>query len=169
MISPGYYNKVKSIRSSSTTDLNITTEEYTTVTEKQAKEDAPTSLEPSTPMPKLSWANNHELWQKMLRKDAKYIHDPFYLKRHANIEPQMRAILLDWLVEICYAYRLHRETWHLALEYMDRFMTCCKQQMRVDRLQLIGMTCLFLAAKVEEIYPPKLKVCIFSFYTQINL
>ncbi len=95
MILPGYYNKVKSIRSSSTTDLNITTEEYTTVTEKQAKEDAPTSLEPSTPMPKLSWANNHELWQKMLRKDAKYIHDPFYLKRHANIEPQMRAILLS--------------------------------------------------------------------------
>lgn len=36
-------------------------------------------------------------------------------------------------------------------------MSCCKQQMRVDRLQLIGMTCLFLAAKVEEIYPPKLK------------
>ena len=36
-------------------------------------------------------------------------------------------------------------------------MTSCKQQMRVDRLQLIGMSCLFLAAKVEEIYPPKLK------------
>ena len=139
----GYYNKVQSIRS---VDVSLTTEEY-----------KPAEVESKTPMPKLSWANNHELWETMLRKDAKYIHDPFYLKRHVNIEPQMRAILLDWLVEISYAYRLHRETWHLALEYMDRFMTCCKQQMRVDRLQLIGMTCLFLAAKVEEIYPPKLK------------
>lgn len=111
----------------------------------------------STPMPKLSWANNNELWQVMRRKEIKYIHDPCYLKRHLNIEPQMRAILLDWLVEISYAYRLHRETWHLAVEYMDRFLTCSKQQMRVDRLQLIGMTSLFLAAKVEEIYPPKLK------------
>ncbi len=112
---------------------------------------------PTTPMPKLSWANNNELWQVMRRKEIKYIHDPNYLKRHLNIEPQMRAILLDWLVEISYAYRLHRETWYLAIEYMDRFLTCSKQQMRVDRLQLIGMTSLFLAAKVEEIYPPKLK------------
>ena len=112
---------------------------------------------PTTPMPKLSWANNNELWQVMRRKEIKYIHDSNYLKRHLNIEPQMRAILLDWLVEISYAYRLHRETWYLALEYMDRFLTCSKQQMRVDRLQLIGMTSLFLAAKVEEIYPPKLK------------
>lgn len=142
----GYYNKVKSIRSSA--DLSITTEDYSQ--QKQTNE-------PSTPMPKLSWANNHDLWETMRKKDTKYQHDCFYLKRHSNIEPQMRAILLDWLVEISYAYRLHRETWHLALEYMDRFMTCSKQQMRVDRLQLIGMTCLFLAAKVEEIYPPKLK------------
>lgn len=150
----GYYNKVKSIRSNA--DLNLTADEYTNVKQLEGKSEL--LQEPSTPMPKLSWANNHELWQTMLKKDAKYVHDAFYLKRHINIEPQMRAILLDWLVEISYAYRLHRETWHLALEYMDRFMTSCKQQMRVDRLQLIGMTCLFLAAKVEEIYPPKLKV-----------
>jgi len=140
-----YYNKVKSIRSSNPAEL-------ITPAENENERSAP-----STPMPQLSWANNHELWQTMLRKQLKYAHDPFYLKRHCNIEPQMRAILLDWLVEIAYAYRLHRETLHLAVEYMDRFLTCCKQQMRVDRLQLIGMTCLFLAAKVEEIYPPKLK------------
>ena len=36
-------------------------------------------------------------------------------------------------------------------------MTLCRQEMHVDRLQLIGITSLFLAAKVEEIYPPKLK------------
>lgn len=115
------------------------------------------NLTPTTPMPKLSWANNNELWQVMRRKELKYSHDPNYLKRHLNIESQMRAILLDWLVEISYAYRLHRETWYLAVEYMDRFLTCSKQQMRIDRLQLIGMSSLFLAAKVEEIYPPKLK------------
>lgn len=144
----GYYNKVKSIRSSADLSLVTPIEDYPPKPEQQLD---------TTPMPKLSWANNHELWETMRKKDAKYVHDPFYLKRHCGIEPQMRAILLDWLVEISYAYRLHRETFHLALEYMDRFMTCCKQQMRVDRLQLIGMTCLFLAAKVEEIYPPKLK------------
>ena len=110
-----------------------------------------------SPMPKLNWANGADLWRVMRLKESKYGHDFMYMKRHQGIEPQMRSILLDWLVEISYAYRLHRETWHLALEYMDRFMSQSKQAMRVDRLQLIGLTCLFLAAKVEEIYPPKLK------------
>jgi hypothetical protein len=123
--------------------------------QQQQQEDQ--KLHAQSPMPKLNWANNYDLWQVMHRKDQKYKHDAGYLKRHMGIEPQMRAILLDWLAEIAYAYRLHRETWHLACEYMDRFMSCVKQQMKVDRLQLIGMTALFLAAKVEEIYPPKLK------------
>ncbi len=110
-----------------------------------------------SPMPNLNWANGDDLWRVMRMKEVKYKHDVNYLKRHQGIESQMRAILLDWLNEISYAYRLHRETFHLAIEYMDRFMTLSKQSMRVDRLQLIGMTCLFAAAKVEEIYPPKLK------------
>lgn len=69
----------------------------------------------------------------------------------------MRAILFDWMIEVCNAYRLHRETLHLAIEYFDRYMTLSKDVVRMDRLQLIGMTSLFIASKVEEIYPPKLK------------
>lgn len=69
----------------------------------------------------------------------------------------MRSILLEWLVEIACAYRLHRETVHLAVEYIDRFMSASDRAMHMDRLQLIGMTALYLAAKVEEIYPPKLR------------
>ena len=108
-------------------------------------------------MPQLTWADNGKLWEVMLKKDSKYVHDAAYLERHHGIDASMRAILLDWLVEISYAYRLHRETFHLACEYLDRFMTCVSRPMQMDRLQLIGMTSLFLAAKVEEIYPPKLK------------
>lgn len=110
-----------------------------------------------SPLPNLNWANANDLWKVMRLKDSKFKHDHLYLKRHSSIESHMRAILLDWLIEIAHAYRLHRETLHLSLEYMDRFMSLCKQEMKVDRLQLIGMTALFLASKVEEIYPPKLK------------
>lgn len=69
----------------------------------------------------------------------------------------MRMILLEWLIEVACAYRLHRETVHLTIEYIDRFMSECTRPMHMDRLQLIGMTALYLAAKVEEIYPPKLR------------
>lgn len=110
-----------------------------------------------SPMPSLNWANNNDLWKMMRFKDLQYRHDYNYLNRHDQIKPYMRVMLVDWMVEIAYAYRLHRETLHLSLEYLDRFMTLSEQKITVDRLQLLGLTSLFIAAKVEEIYPPKLK------------
>lgn len=109
-----------------------------------------------TPLPSLDWACNYDVWNLMKQKEQNYYHNYDYLTKHNGIESQMRGILLDWLVEICYAYRLHRETFHLSCEYIDRFLTNTKD-MSVDRLQLIGLTALFLAAKAEEIYPPKLR------------
>lgn len=84
----------------------------------------------------------------MKNKLNNYKHDHSYLRKHPGIEPQMRAILLDWIMEIANAYHLHRQTFHLAVEYIDRFMSCT-EKLKVDRLQLIGITALFIAAKVE--------------------
>lgn len=97
------------------------------------------TLEPaettSSPLPHLNWASSVEMWQAMKRKERElYRHDWRYMAdTHVDVEPKMRAILLDWLVEIAHAYRLHRETFHLSVEYFDRFMTACKQRVRVDR------------------------------------
>jgi hypothetical protein len=111
---------------------------------------------PSTPMPNITWAKGDDVWRAMRKNELKYVHDANYLSRHSGILPHMRGILLDWVVELCHAYRLHRETFHLSVEYMDRYLSLTPTELRMDRLQLLGMTCLFLAAKVEEIYPPKL-------------
>jgi cyclin E len=99
-------------------------------------------------LPPLTWASNQELWDIMKNKIIIYKYEQNYLRKHPGIEPQMRAILLDWVMEIANAYRLHRQTFHLAVEYIDRFMSCT-EKLQVDRLQLIGITALFIAAKVE--------------------
>lgn len=52
-------------------------------------------------------------------------------------------------------YRLHRETYHLALDLIDRYMAT-QSDLPKQQLQLIGIASLFIAAKIEEIYPPKL-------------
>lgn len=53
-----------------------------------------------TPLPELNWADSTELWNFMLEKDKKYARDPLYLRMHKHLQPRMRSILLDWLIEV---------------------------------------------------------------------
>ncbi|XP_004520980.1 G1/S-specific cyclin-E isoform X3 [Ceratitis capitata] len=109
------------------------------------------------PLPALSWANAYDVWQLMCKKDqqAACLRSGSMLKRHPSLQPRMRAILLDWLIEVCEVYKLHRETYYLAVDYLDRYLSA-QENIQKTHLQLIGITCLFVAAKVEEIYPPKI-------------
>lgn len=50
---------------------------------------------------------------------------------------------------------MHRETYYLAVDFLDRYLSMQRGVVK-SQLQLIGITCLFIASKVEEIYPPKL-------------
>ena len=59
------------------------------------------------------------------------------LQRHAAVQPRMRAILLDWLIEVSEVYRLHRETFYLAVDFIDRYLSVTSDLPKT-RLQLIG-------------------------------
>ncbi|XP_070763218.1 G1/S-specific cyclin-E1 [Enoplosus armatus] len=107
-----------------------------------------------TPLPALCWASKDVVWNNMLEKDKTYTRDVNMMEKHPHLQPKMRAILLDWLMEVSEVYKLHRETYHLAQDYFDRFMATQRNVFK-STLQLIGITCLFIAAKVEEMYPPK--------------
>jgi len=111
------------------------------------------------PLPELSWANKQEMWDLMVKKETgmyKRHTAEGMLSRHPALQPRMRAILLDWLIEVCEVYRLHRETFYLAVDFIDRFLGVAPAVPK-NRLQLIGVTSLFIGAKIEEIYPPKLQ------------
>eukprot|EP00898_Chlorokybus_atmophyticus_P002740 jgi/Chlat1/3467/Chrsp23S03672 len=70
----------------------------------------------------------------------------------SDINAAMRGILVDWLVEVSEEYKLNPETLHAATNYIDRMLS----RERVDRsqLQLVGVACMLIAAKYEEIWPP---------------
>lgn len=59
------------------------------------------------------------------------------LARHSTLQHKMRAILFDWLVEVCEVYRLHRETFYLAVDFIDRYLGATSE-MPKTRLQLVG-------------------------------
>ncbi|XP_077982965.1 G1/S-specific cyclin-E-like [Glandiceps talaboti] len=109
----------------------------------------------SSPLPSLVWADSREVWEVMVQKEGNYPRDERFLDRHPSLHAKMRSILLDWLIEVCEVYRLHRETYYLAQDFVDRYLTT-QTDIPKTRLQLIGITALFIAAKLEEIYPPKL-------------
>lgn len=76
----------------------------------------------------------------------------FYPQSQRDINATMRGILIDWLVEVAEEYRLEGETLYLAVNYIDRFLS--HVPVNRSKLQLVGVTCMLVAAKYEEIHPP---------------
>ncbi|XP_073340381.1 G1/S-specific cyclin-E2-like [Pagrus major] len=113
------------------------------------------SLIRPSPLPHLGWGSSDDVWLKMVIREQNYRHSKSFIQKHPSIQPKMRSILLDWLIEVSEAYTLHRQTFYLAQDYFDRFMLT-QNGVEKSMLQLIGITCLFIASKMEEACPPKL-------------
>jgi cyclin-A len=77
------------------------------------------------------------------------------MKRQTHIKPYMRTILLDWLVEVAQEFKLQSDTLFLAVNYYDRYLS--RVSVVPDQLQLVGVACLWVASKYEEIHPPTSK------------
>ncbi|CCF55976.1 hypothetical protein KAFR_0A05410 [Kazachstania africana CBS 2517] len=70
------------------------------------------------------------------------------------LRPSVRAVLVDWLVEVHEKFSCFPETLYLAINLMDRFLS--RNKATIDKLQLVAVTSLFIAAKFEEIHLPKI-------------
>ena len=118
------------------------------------------SASEANPLPRLDWVDRRDLWELVRKKETGMYSrraqtTARVFARHPAIQERMRAVLFDWLIEVCEVYRLHRETFYLATDFIDRYLARTEDVPKT-RLQLLGVTCLFVASKIEEIYPPKL-------------
>lgn len=109
------------------------------------------------PLPLMNWADSKEVWMYMVYKEEASLNlrNPRLFEDFSNFMPRMRAILLDWVMEVCEVYHLRRVTYYLTVDYFDRFLSL-RPDVPKNQLQLVGVTCLFLASKLEEVYPPRL-------------
>ncbi|CAJ1973438.1 unnamed protein product [Sphenostylis stenocarpa] len=74
-------------------------------------------------------------------------------KLQGEVTVTMRTILVDWLVEVVEEYKLHSDTLHLSVSYIDRFLSV--NRVSKSRLQLLGISSMLIAAKYEEVEPPR--------------
>uniref|UniRef100_A0A4W3GR93 Cyclin B3 n=1 Tax=Callorhinchus milii TaxID=7868 RepID=A0A4W3GR93_CALMI len=75
-----------------------------------------------------------------------------YMEKQPDLNIEMRAILVDWMVEVQENFELNHETLYLAVKLVDHFLatTMCLK----ENLQLLGSTAILLAAKFDERCPP---------------
>ncbi|XP_059830004.1 G2/mitotic-specific cyclin-B1-like [Hypanus sabinus] len=66
----------------------------------------------------------------------------------------MRAILIDWLVQVQVKFKLLPETLYMTVSILDRFLQ--DNPVTKKNLQLVGVTAMFIASKYEEVYPPEI-------------
>nr|ADX86908.1 cyclin [Helianthus annuus] len=70
-----------------------------------------------------------------------------------DLNAKMRAILIDWLIEVHRKFELMPESLYLTINVVDRYLSVRKVPRR--ELQLVGISALLIACKYEEIWPPE--------------
>ena len=84
---------------------------------------------------------------------------PNYMLIQTDINDKMRAILIDWLVEVHLKFKLMPETLFLTHNLIDRFLS--KKVVTRKNLQLVGVTAMLLASKYEEIWAPEVRDFVY--------
>ncbi|PKI84661.1 Clb2p [Malassezia vespertilionis] len=78
-----------------------------------------------------------------------------YMHMQRDLNWHLRGVLADWLIETHNKFRLLPETLFLALNIVDRFLSL--RTISLSKLQLVGVTSLFIAAKYEEVLCPSIQ------------
>ncbi|KAF2140692.1 uncharacterized protein K452DRAFT_273437 [Aplosporella prunicola CBS 121167] len=100
-----------------------------------------------------------EIFEYMRALEERMKPNPFYMDNQAEIQWSMRSVLMDWLVQVHHRFTLLPETLFLAVNYVDRFLSC--KVVSLGKLQLVGATAIFVAAKYEEINCPSVSEIVY--------
>ncbi|CAG7981403.1 unnamed protein product [Penicillium salamii] len=102
---------------------------------------------------------NPEIFLHLRRKEIEMLPIPDYMDNQAEIQWSMRSVLMDWLVQVHQRFNLLPETLFLTVNYIDRFLS--HKIVSLGKLQLVGATAIFIAAKFEEITAPSVQEIVY--------
>lgn len=169
----GTYSKRTLAKNTATTSLKAIVEKENTKTQKQKKAASPAPMDISAREDAFSKAmlkfedidkNDHENPQLV----SEYVNDIYEYMRQLEVEqcvrtgylegqainPRMRAILVDWLIQVHLRFHLLQETLYMTIAVLDRFLQ--EKEVSRTKLQLVGVTSMLIASKYEEMYAPEI-------------
>ncbi|CZT10759.1 related to cyclin B3 [Rhynchosporium agropyri] len=100
-----------------------------------------------------------EIFQYMRELENKMLPNANYMDTQTEIQWSMRSVLMDWLIQVHHRFSLLPETLFLCVNYIDRFLSC--KIVSLGKLQLVGATAIFVAAKYEEINCPSVNEIVY--------
>ena len=100
-----------------------------------------------------------DIVSELKNKEEKYLPKENYMANQKDINHRMRAILIDWLIDVHIKYKMVPQTMYISVNLIDRFLS--ENKTNRDKLQLVGVASMFIASKYEEIYPPELKDFVY--------
>ena len=83
-------------------------------------------------------------------KNNQYEINPNYFQYQKEINQSMRIILIDWLIEVHSQFNFKEETLYIAIYIMDSYLS--KKYIQRKNFQLLGITSLLIASKLNEVY-----------------
>ncbi|KAI0009095.1 G2/mitotic-specific cyclin-B [Xylariaceae sp. FL0662B] len=94
----------------------------------------------------------NDIFEYLRDLECNSIPNPQYMSHQDDLEWKTRGILVDWLIEVHTRFHLLPETLFLAINIIDRFLSM--KVVQLDRVQLVGITAMFIASKYEEVLSP---------------
>ena len=88
----------------------------------------------------------------------------------SSITPNTRSILVDWIIQVQHHLKMCQETLYLAVGILDKVLH--RRDVDTDKLQLVGVTALLVASKLEEYYPVDIKKLLHlteNSYTRVEV
>lgn len=74
------------------------------------------------------------------------------LTRH-SLSPNIRAKMVDWMLEIFRSYKSEPRTFFLSVYIMDLYLQKTFFSISNDDIHIIGLCCIYIASKMEDLLP----------------
>ncbi|KAA1467464.1 hypothetical protein DENSPDRAFT_768964 [Dentipellis sp. KUC8613] len=100
-----------------------------------------------------------EIFEYMNELEDDCMPSPDYMASQNEISWPMRQTLVDWLLQVHLRYHMLPETLWIAINIIDRFLT--HRVVSLVKLQLVGVTAMFIASKYEEILAPSVDEFVY--------
>ena len=92
-----------------------------------------------------------DILQNLIEEEKNQINiNPNYFEYQYEINPNMRSILIDWVININLQFKFKEETLYTSIYIIDSYLS--KKYIKLKNLQLLGVSSLLIASKMNEIY-----------------